>query len=206
MRRRGGTTGPSVKAGLLLTHWSRLRNDPPLPKWVRFPGNGGGDCIRHLATLGGDTRASSFICFDLLAAGPRDLWGTSTEERRQRLREVIGARPHLIPYPVFSDGDALFAACAARGLKGAVAKRAGSLYKPEAAAGLGQGEALAGVHHSLAGDPARGRHALPGPRGRRRRRWRGAEGHGLKAHDPSPGCGRPGRLRAWGVAQICTRV
>lgn len=73
---------------------------------------------------------ATLICFDLLAAGPRCLCCAPLEDRRQQLRDIVGASPHLMPNPVFTDGQALFAACAARGLEGVVAKRDESMYRP----------------------------------------------------------------------------
>jgi bifunctional non-homologous end joining protein LigD len=75
------------------------------------------------------TNPVSFVVFDLLLDGA-DMTGRPLEERLERLGAIELPAPLVSSEVIAADGEALYAAVAARGLEGIVAKRRGSLYRP----------------------------------------------------------------------------
>lgn len=72
-----------------------------------------------------------FMAFDVVALDGRSLASEPLEERRRLLEGAVVPGPHLQLSPqVEAAGIALFAATAAQGLEGVVAKRKGSRYEP----------------------------------------------------------------------------
>lgn len=74
---------------------------------------------------------ATYIAFDCLWRDGEDLMPLPLKERRRHLREVILPSPHLAaPEGVEGQGRAFFAATAAEGLEGMVAKDLTSPYQP----------------------------------------------------------------------------
>jgi bifunctional non-homologous end joining protein LigD len=73
-------------------------------------------------------RPATFIAFDLLYAGGRDLRGASYAERRDMLAESIVGPGWQVPAYLESDFEAALALTAERGLEGLVLKRKDSRY------------------------------------------------------------------------------
>ncbi|HEX6272239.1 MAG TPA: DNA ligase D [Polyangiaceae bacterium] len=73
----------------------------------------------------------SYLAFDILQLGDRDLRGLPLVERKRLLAEIVQGRG-LIRYVdhLESDGTALFAFCREQHLEGVVAKRKSSPYRP----------------------------------------------------------------------------
>ena len=76
-----------------------------------------------------------YVVFDVLVVGGRDVTGLPIEARKRILERILGEEPKLAGLvrlqPTFDDGKALFQVCRERGLEGVVAKRAGSIYRPD---------------------------------------------------------------------------
>lgn len=85
----------------------------------------------------------SYVVFDVLAAGGRDLTRRPFDERRTVLEGLDLPAPVSVP-PVYDDGDLLWRATAAQGLEGVVAKRRTSTYQ----AGRRSTDWLKAVHHA----------------------------------------------------------
>ncbi|MGV1007606.1 MAG: non-homologous end-joining DNA ligase [Dermatophilaceae bacterium] len=78
------------------------------------------------------TSPATYMVFDLLRLYGVDLTARSLRERRATLERLDLAGPHWQVPPVFTDGDALFAATREEGLEGVVSKRLGTRYVPGA--------------------------------------------------------------------------
>lgn len=73
----------------------------------------------------------SYVVFDLLALGDRDLRGLPIEERKRLLEQVVPKEPGYIRvHPTFDAGGVLLDFCRQHRLEGIVAKRRGSRYRP----------------------------------------------------------------------------
>jgi ATP-dependent DNA ligase len=87
----------------------------------------------RVAKLAAETPAS-FVAFDLLAAGGRDVRALPQEERRRRLEELVGeARPPLYLTPMTRDHTIAvdwLQQFEGAGLDGVIAKSAGAAYQP----------------------------------------------------------------------------
>lgn len=74
-----------------------------------------------------------YVCFDLLFLDGKDLTGQPLAERRALLDELIVTTDRVLLSPITDgSGVALFAAAAAQGLEGIMAKRKTSHYRPGA--------------------------------------------------------------------------
>lgn len=72
----------------------------------------------------------SYVVFDLLAMGDRDLRGLPIEERKRLLETVLPKEPgYLRLHPTFEVGGVLLDFCRQHRLEGVVAKRRGSRYR-----------------------------------------------------------------------------
>lgn len=72
----------------------------------------------------------SYVVFDLLGSGPRDLLAEPYSVRRAALRETLQDGPFVVVPEAFDDGPSLLATTQEQGLEGVVAKRVGSSYQP----------------------------------------------------------------------------
>ena len=73
----------------------------------------------------------TYIVFDVLRLGGRDLTRLAFEDRRDLLEGLdLPAQPVLQVPPTYDDGDLLMAATKAQGLEGVVSKRLSSRYHP----------------------------------------------------------------------------
>lgn len=73
----------------------------------------------------------SYLVFDLLALGDRDLRGLPLEARKELLLELVQGRGLIRALDHFeANGSALYEFCKAQRLEGVVAKRKGSIYRP----------------------------------------------------------------------------
>ncbi|MCU1357651.1 MAG: polymerase LigD, ligase domain protein [Acidimicrobiales bacterium] len=73
----------------------------------------------------------TFVAFDLLRLDGNDLFTVPYADRRRLLLDLVEPAAHLlVPGHVVDDGAALFAAAAANGLEGLMAKRVESTYQP----------------------------------------------------------------------------
>lgn len=73
----------------------------------------------------------SYVVFDLLAAGDRDLRGLPIEERKRMLETIVSKDAGYIRlHPTFDAGGVLLDFCRQHRLEGVVAKRRGSRYRP----------------------------------------------------------------------------
>ncbi|MEZ5080776.1 MAG: DNA ligase D [Thermoleophilia bacterium] len=77
-------------------------------------------------------RPVTLMAFDLLYQDGEWLLDEPLEVRRERLAQVVTpeAAPRLVVSEQFTDAPGLFAAAAARGIEGIVAKRLGGAYRP----------------------------------------------------------------------------
>jgi bifunctional non-homologous end joining protein LigD len=75
-------------------------------------------------------RPATFVVFDLLRLGSRDVMGAPYSERRALLEDVVASRGAVVVPESFDDGEALVRTTAERGLEGVVAKRRRSTYQP----------------------------------------------------------------------------
>lgn len=77
----------------------------------------------------------AYVVFDVLVVGDRDVTSLPIEARKMILEQVMGgtSKPggHLRLHPTFAEGTELFRLCRERHLEGVVAKRAGSIYRPD---------------------------------------------------------------------------
>lgn len=76
------------------------------------------------------THPVTYMIFDVLRAGGRDLTGLPYTERRAALEGLGLAGPHWLVPPSFTDGAATAVAAEENALEGVVAKRLGSVYRP----------------------------------------------------------------------------
>ena len=74
-------------------------------------------------------RPVTYLVFDVLHLGGRDLTSTTYDERRAVL-DTLALPPHVELSPVYDDGEQLWAVTAEHGLEGVVAKRRSSVYRP----------------------------------------------------------------------------
>lgn len=73
---------------------------------------------------------ATFMAFDVLSAGDRDLCGRPLDERREILADLdLGASGWQVP-PAYDDGRMLWEAAVTQGLEGVVSKRRDSVYRP----------------------------------------------------------------------------
>ncbi len=72
----------------------------------------------------------SYVVFDILRSGPRDLLREAYDTRRASLGETVQDGPFVVVPDAFADGPALLATTQAQGLEGVVAKRIRSTYQP----------------------------------------------------------------------------
>lgn len=72
----------------------------------------------------------TYMIFDLLRLGGRDLIGYSYRDRRAALEALGLAGPHWAVPPMFLDGPATWSAAGEHGLEGVMAKRLASTYRP----------------------------------------------------------------------------
>lgn len=72
----------------------------------------------------------SYVVFDLLRLGERDLLNAPYSERRAALVKAVGDAPFVVVPGSFDDGETLLASTGAQGLEGVVAKRVTSTYQP----------------------------------------------------------------------------
>ncbi len=72
----------------------------------------------------------TYVVFDVLRLGDKDVVELSYRERRRLLGELPAAGAGWVVADSFDDGAALFESTAARGLEGVVAKRLDSRYQP----------------------------------------------------------------------------
>ena len=98
---------------------------PSFPSLQKRIGIGGG----MLATQAARANPISYVVFDLLFDG-EDLRNRPIEQRLERLGALNLPAPLVGSAVVETEGEALFAAVAERGLEGIVAKRLGSRYRP----------------------------------------------------------------------------
>ncbi|WP_232677529.1 non-homologous end-joining DNA ligase [Nocardioides sp. R-C-SC26] len=71
----------------------------------------------------------TFMVFDVLRLGGRDLTGQPLETRRSALTDALDGGAWQVP-PAYDDGAMLFDATRAQGLEGIVSKRRDSRYRP----------------------------------------------------------------------------
>lgn len=75
-----------------------------------------------------------YVVFDVLVVGDHDVTGLPIESRKAILERIVESATktggHLRLQPTLPDGKQLFGLCRERGLEGVVAKRAGSIYRP----------------------------------------------------------------------------
>lgn len=75
-------------------------------------------------------RPVTYVVFDLLRLGARDVIDLPYAERRSLLADAVPDGPRVVVPESFDDGAALFATTEARRLEGVVAKRRESRYQP----------------------------------------------------------------------------
>jgi DNA ligase D-like protein (predicted ligase)/DNA ligase D-like protein (predicted 3'-phosphoesterase) len=73
----------------------------------------------------------TYIVFDILERGGKDLTGLRLSERRKQLEEAVREGPHVVlSVPVEGRGEDYYRAAVAQGLEGVMAKRKDSRYEP----------------------------------------------------------------------------
>jgi bifunctional non-homologous end joining protein LigD len=72
----------------------------------------------------------TYLVFDIVRWGGRDLVAETYADRRALLREALEPGPFVVVPDSFDDGAALLATTASQGLEGVVAKRVDSVYRP----------------------------------------------------------------------------
>lgn len=100
---------------------------------VVFDGAGRPDfeAIRRRGLLGQVERSATFVAFDVLRLGGRDLLAQRFRARRTALGDLELSGPGWCTTPSYEgDGAAVFEATRERGLEGVVAKRLDSPYRP----------------------------------------------------------------------------
>ena len=83
------------------------------------------------STLAGDGADAVYVAFDALFVDGKDVRDLPIEERKERLRKVLGRKKSAIQYGDHVRGrqEALYAHAEALGLEGIIAKRSGSTYR-----------------------------------------------------------------------------
>ncbi|WP_292345846.1 non-homologous end-joining DNA ligase [Methanoregula sp. PtaB.Bin085] len=80
---------------------------------------------------GAGAPAVTYLVFDILCRGGKDLTRLPLAERQRILRDAVREGPHIvISEPVPGNGEEYYRAAVARGLEGIMAKRADSPYEP----------------------------------------------------------------------------
>jgi bifunctional non-homologous end joining protein LigD len=99
---------------------------------VVVDGTGRADAAELARRLAGDSgRPIAFLAFDLLDLDGRPLLSMALERRRELLRKVLRPGDEVLAVPAIpGEGRALFAAVAAQGLAGILARQRSSPYLP----------------------------------------------------------------------------
>ncbi|CAN5848946.1 hypothetical protein BH11MYX4_BH11MYX4_54520 [soil metagenome] len=142
-RRGRDATGsyPEIADALATIEEERLVLDGEV---VAFAEDGRPDFQRlgtRIQSSGSDARRAAirvpvvYVVFDVLVVGAHDVTKLPIEARKAILERIVeGAtrtNGHVRLQPTLPDGRQLMALCRERGLEGVVAKRAGSIYRPD---------------------------------------------------------------------------